>query len=152
MGIHKHPGKFKLRIDFSHFFPFFFFFSANMNLTVFAGILHAITMATARRASLGEKTMQAAGEADEPDKAKRVKTRGYQSAVVTYIQKEANFTTSNRAADHFHPLIGSGNANCLMRFDGHCTKNEQCCSRRCNVIAGKRGKQWLYRCDHYNGL
>merc|ERR1711970_711317 len=135
-----------------HFFPFFFFFSANMNLTVFAGILHAITMATARRASLGEKTMQAADEADEPDKAKRVKTRGYQSAVVTYIQKEANFTTSNRAADHFHPLIGSGNANCLMRFDGHCTKNEQCCSRRCNVIAGKRGKQWLYRCDHYNGL
>merc|ERR1712212_1452814 len=131
MGIHGDPGKFKLRIDFSHFFPFFFFFSANMNLTVFAGILHAITMATARRASLGEKTMQAASKADEPDKAKRVKTRGYQSAVVTYIQKEANFTTSNRAADHFHPLIGSGNANCLMRFDGHCTKNEQCCSRRC---------------------
>merc|ERR1719209_2542540 len=88
-----------------------------MNLTVFAGILHAITMATARRASLGEKTMQAAGKADEPDKAKRVKTRGYQSAVVTYIQKEANFTTSNRAADHFHPLIGSANMN-LTVFAG----------------------------------
>merc|ERR1711970_25380 len=177
MGFINIPASSSLGSIFHIFFPFFFF-SANMNLTVFAGILHAITMATARRASLGEKTMQAAGkadepvamrdaarpaslvekimraanEADEPDKAKRVKTRGYQSAVVTYIQKEANFTTSNRAADHFHPLIGSGNANCLMRFDGHCTKNEQCCSRRCNVIAGKRGKQWLYRCDHYNGL
>merc|ERR1712203_250870 len=116
MGINI-PASSSLGSIFHIFFPFFFF-SANMNLTVFAGILHAITMATARRASLGEKTMQAASEADEPDKAKRVKR----------------------------------NANCLMRFDGHCTKNEQCCSRRCNVIAGKRGKQWLYRCDHYNGL
>merc|ERR1711962_631856 len=56
------------------FFPFFFFyffFKANMNLTVFAGILLAVTMATARRASLGEKTMQAAGKADEPDEAMR---------------------------------------------------------------------------------
>jgi len=42
-----------------------------MNLTFFAGILLAVTMATARRASLGEKTMQAAGEADEPVEAMR---------------------------------------------------------------------------------
>jgi len=42
-----------------------------MNLAVFAGILLAIPMATARRASLGEKTMQATGEADEPDEAMR---------------------------------------------------------------------------------
>merc|ERR1712112_426720 len=69
---HKHPGAFKLRIGFfSIFFAFFFFFSAKMNLTVFAGILLAVTMATARRASLGEKTMQAADEADEPARAKR---------------------------------------------------------------------------------
>merc|ERR1711942_566970 len=55
----------------SQFFSPFFFLLANMNLTVFAGILLAVTMATARRASLGEKTMQAAGEADEPAGAKR---------------------------------------------------------------------------------
>merc|ERR1711872_503786 len=68
----KHPGEFKLRIGFfSIFFAFFFFFSAKMNLTVFAGILLAVTMATARRASLGEKTMQAAGKADEPEEAMR---------------------------------------------------------------------------------
>ena len=68
-----------------------------MNLTVFVGILLAVPMAAARRASLvcirylfflisskylidinqltlnnqGEKTMQAAGEADEPVKAMR---------------------------------------------------------------------------------
>jgi len=42
-----------------------------MNLTVFAGILLAVTMATARRASLGEKTMQAAGKADKPEEAMR---------------------------------------------------------------------------------
>merc|ERR1712055_741582 len=89
---HKHSGEFKLRIDFfSIFFSFFFFFKANMNLTVFAGILLAVTMATARRASLVrkadepgeamreaarpaslvEKIMRAADEADEPDEAKR---------------------------------------------------------------------------------
>jgi len=46
-----------------------------MNLTVFAGILLAVTMATARRASLGEKTMQAAGEAEEPEEAMRESAR-----------------------------------------------------------------------------
>ena len=72
-----------------------------MNLTVFAGILLAITMATARRASLvciphlffpistqysidinqlaqntqGEKTRQAAGEVDEPEQAMREAAR-----------------------------------------------------------------------------
>merc|ERR1711962_462764 len=75
----------------SQFFFVFFFFKANMNLTVFAGILLAVTMATARRASLVrkadepgeamreaarpaslvEKIMRAADEADEPDEAKR---------------------------------------------------------------------------------
>merc|ERR1712114_35587 len=60
-------------MGFLQFFFVFFFFSAKMNLTVFAGILLAVTMATARRASLGEKTMQAAGEADEPDEAKRAR-------------------------------------------------------------------------------
>merc|ERR1712087_585989 len=36
------------------------FFKANMNLTVFAGILLAVTTVTARRASLVEKIMRAA--------------------------------------------------------------------------------------------
>merc|ERR1712112_360742 len=70
----KHPGEVKLRIDFFSFFFFiFFFFSANMNLTVFVGILLAVTMASARRASLDEKIMRAADEADEPGEAKRAK-------------------------------------------------------------------------------
>jgi len=43
----------------------------NFKSTVFAGILLAVTMATARRVSLDEKTMQAAGEADEPFEAMR---------------------------------------------------------------------------------
>merc|ERR1719334_874013 len=44
-----------------------------MNLTVFAGILLAVIMATARGASL--KTMQAATEADEPEEAMREEIR-----------------------------------------------------------------------------
>merc|ERR1712087_508341 len=47
------------------------FFKANMNLTVFAGILLAVTTVTARRASLVEKIKRAAAEAEEPDEAKR---------------------------------------------------------------------------------
>merc|ERR1711962_583821 len=51
-------------------FPFCFpYIKLNMNL-VFAGILLTVTMVTARRASLGEKTMQAAGKSDEPNEAK----------------------------------------------------------------------------------
>ena len=78
-------------------FPFLYFFLANMNLTILAGFLLAVTMATARGASLvrirdlfflisaqylidfdqfaqntqGERTMRAAGKADEPDEAMR---------------------------------------------------------------------------------
>jgi len=43
-----------------------------MNLTVLAGILLAVTLATARK---GEKSMQAAGEADEPEEATREAAR-----------------------------------------------------------------------------
>jgi len=46
-----------------------------MNLTVFAAILLAVPVVTARRASLGEKTMQAAGGADEPEEAMREAAR-----------------------------------------------------------------------------
>merc|ERR1712055_848505 len=73
MGINI-PASSSLGSIFHIFFPFFFF-SANMNLTVFAGILLTVTMATARRASLGEKTMQAAGKADEPGEAMREAAR-----------------------------------------------------------------------------
>merc|ERR1712215_218952 len=65
------PANSSLGIDFFSIFFVFFFFKANMNLTVFAGILLAVTMVTARRASLVEKTKQAAAEAEEPDEAKR---------------------------------------------------------------------------------
>merc|ERR1712087_500073 len=75
--IHKHLGEFKAlrRLISSQFFNLFFFFKANMNLTVFAGILLAVTTVTARRARLGEKTIQAAAKADEPDKTKRKAAR-----------------------------------------------------------------------------
>jgi len=46
-----------------------------MNFAVLAGILLAVTLATARRVSLGGKTMQAAGEADEPEEAMREAAR-----------------------------------------------------------------------------
>merc|ERR1711970_1549459 len=86
MGINI-PASSSLGSIFHIFFPFFFF-SANMNLTVFAGILHAITMATARRASLGEKTMQAAGKADEPVEAMRDAARP--ASLVEKIMRAAN--------------------------------------------------------------
>merc|ERR1712087_881135 len=83
-----HPGEFNLRIDFLNLFSFFLFFSAKMNLTVFAGILLAVTMATARRASLGEKTMQAVGENDEPEEAMREAARP--ASLVEKIMRAAN--------------------------------------------------------------
>jgi len=46
-----------------------------MNLTILAGILLAVTLATARGVNLGGKTMQAAGEADEPEEAMREAAR-----------------------------------------------------------------------------
>merc|ERR1712180_124721 len=71
MGINNPANSILGSISAQFFFSFFFFFSANMNLTVFAGILLAVPMAAARRASLGEKTMQAADKADEPVEAMR---------------------------------------------------------------------------------
>jgi len=46
-----------------------------MNLIVFAGVLFAVTMVTARRTSLGEKTMQAGGKAEEPGEAMKEAAR-----------------------------------------------------------------------------
>merc|ERR1711872_509769 len=82
------PASSRLGSFSSQFFFCFFFFSAKMNLTVFAGILLAVTMATARRASLGEKTMQAAGEAEEPEEAMRESARP--ASLVEKIMRAAN--------------------------------------------------------------
>merc|ERR1712183_707029 len=72
MGINI-PANSSLGSIYSQFFSLFFF-SAKMNLTVFVGILLAVTMTTARRASLGEKTMKAAGKA-EPGEAMKEAAR-----------------------------------------------------------------------------
>merc|ERR1712236_105183 len=83
----------------SQFFSYFFFFSAKMNLTVFAGILLAINMATARRASLGEKTTKA----DEPEEAKRAAAR---------LARLASLVEKNmRAADEAGEPAGAKRAN-----------------------------------------
>merc|ERR1711962_601650 len=136
--IHKHPGEFKLRIVFLNFFSYFFFFSAKMNLTVFAGILLAINMATARRASLGEKTMQAdepeeamresarpvekimraADKADEPDEAKRAAAR---------LARLASLVEKNmRAADEAGEPAGAKRAN------GGCFSSGCSCKKHVN--------------------
>merc|ERR1711962_1950219 len=96
----------------SQFFSYFFFFSAKMNLTVFAGILLAIYMATARRASLGEKTMQA----DEPEEAMRELAR-----LASLVEKNM------RAADEAGEPAGAKRANGGCFSSGcSCKKNVNC--------------------------
>merc|ERR1711872_246332 len=100
----------------SHFFHFFFF-SAKMNLIVFAGILLAVTMATARRASLGEKTMQAAGKADEPEEAMREAARP--ASLVEKIM---------RAADEANEPDEAKRAKRACKSEGEpCTRSQDCC-------------------------
>merc|ERR1711872_408730 len=103
------------------FFSFFFFFSANMNLTFFAGILLAVTMATARGASLGEKTMQAAGKADKPVEAMREAARS--ASLVEKILGNAAADEAKRAA-----------AKCRGRYI-YCKNNNDCCSKNCQCLA-----------------
>merc|ERR1711872_746142 len=112
----------------SQFFWLFFFFSAKMNLTVFAGILLAVTMATARRASLGEKTMQAAGKADEPEEAMRES-----ASLVEKIM---------RAADEADEPAGAkrANAGACKRSGLTCTNNGECCGKCVAVKSTKSTK------------
>merc|ERR1711872_517878 len=135
------------------FFSFFFFFSANMNLTVFAGILFALTMATARTASLGEKSMQAdgkadepveamreaarpaslvekimraAGKADEPDEAKRDKS-------VAYLEWEAmGKLVDGKPGGHADPGCKGSN----YKRDGYCKEHSECCGGYCGCGNG----------------
>merc|ERR1712087_658348 len=110
MGINI-PGNSSLGSVSTFFFFRFFFFSAKMNLTVFAGILLAVTMATARRASLGEKTMQAASKADEPEEA------------MSLVEKIV------RAADEADEPAGAKRANGGCKPVGTpCNNRNECCN------------------------
>merc|ERR1711962_1892888 len=105
----------------SQFF-LFFFFSANMYLTIFAGILLAVPMAAARRASLGEKTMQAANKADEPVKAMRGAARP--ARLVEKIMRAAD------EADEPEEAKRAKSGSCLGMYE-ICKKHEVCCSGHC---------------------
>merc|ERR1712055_135903 len=127
MGINI-PASSSLGSIFHIFFPFFFF-SANMNLTVFAGILLAVTMATARRASLGEKTMQAAGKADEPEEAMREP-----ASLVEKIMRAADEADEPAGAKRANEgsCIGScRKTGSCEGLHGLCKTGEDCCSGRC---------------------
>merc|ERR1711872_206177 len=111
------PASSRLGSFSSQFFFCFFFFSAKMNLTVFAGILLAVTMATARRASSGEKTMQAAGKADEPEEAMREAARP--ASLVEKIM---------RAADEANEPDEAKRAKRACKSEGEpCTWSGDCC-------------------------
>merc|ERR1712087_99343 len=112
----------------SQSFPFFFF-SANMNLTVFAGILLAVRMAAAGRASLGKKTMQAADEADEQVEAMRGAARP--ARLVKKIMQAAD------EADEPEDAKRAKRRSCLADYE-KCYKDSECCSgycrRRFNIL------------------
>merc|ERR1711962_867120 len=117
MGINI-PANSSLGIEFFSIISFFFVL-ANMNLTVFAGILLAVTLATARRASLGEKTMQAAGKADEPGEAARL------ARLVEKIM---------RAADEVEkPDEAKRESEACKDLWETCNNDDECCGRYCEM-------------------
>merc|ERR1711872_93903 len=111
-------------------FFFLFFFSAKMNLTVFAGILLAVTSATARRASLGEKTMQAADEADEPEKAARPASLVEK---ITRAADEKYEPEAKRANGECKPTCNPAN---LKTCNG-CFQDNDCCEGNCKQPRGR---------------
>merc|ERR1712212_317101 len=147
-----------VRIDFFSILSFFFVFSANMNLAMFAGILLAVPMATARRVSLGEKNMQATGEADEPDEAMRGAARPARLVVkIVQTADEADepdeaMRGSARPARWVEKIIRAADkadepeeANCLKEAscfksgsciakEGVCKKYGECCTGYCQKV------------------
>merc|ERR1712240_692966 len=138
MGINR-PGNSRLGSFSSHFF-FFFLFSANMNLTVFAGILLAVTMATARRASLGEKTMQAAGEADEPVEAMR--DAAGPASLVEKIMRAADEADEPDEAKRAKRAICKKECGDNCKGYGYeyeaCNNDNECCVGKCTLKGRKR--------------
>merc|ERR1711962_132451 len=120
----------------SQFFFIFFFFSAKMNLTVFAGILLAVTMATARIASLGGKIMRAADEADEPAGAKRANgafcTPKWQVCNTDYNHccKGMSCQKNSVCGVNFEDTLKKPSRECIPGKE-LCTKDSDCCSYYC---------------------
>merc|ERR1711962_1091492 len=113
-----------------NFFSIFFFFSAKMNLTVFAGILLAVNMATARRASLGEKTMQAVGENDEPEEAMREAARP--ASLVEKIMRAANEADEPDKAKRANGECIADKKSCdITRIS---MGKEKCCNGGCRYV------------------
>merc|ERR1711872_233634 len=136
MGINI-PGNSSLgSISSQFFFSFFFFFSAKMNLTVFAGILLAVTMATARRASLGEKTMQAAGKADKPEEAMR-ETASLVEKIMRAADEADEPAGAKRANGDDCPNGPSERCECPMSncdcpmYGKPCESDKECCEGGC---------------------
>merc|ERR1711872_459301 len=122
-----------LRLSSSQFFFFtliFLFFKANMNLTIFAGILLAITTATARGPSLGEKAMQAATKADEPDEAMRKAARP--ASLVEKIMRAAAEADEPDEANR-----EAGDETDVEEFIGNdCDDDSDCCTDRMCTLNG----------------
>merc|ERR1712215_106856 len=150
MGINI-PTNSSLGIDFlSIFFLFFsptpFFFLLSMNLTVLAGILLAVTLATARRVSLDGKTMQAAGE---PQEAMREAARPA-SLVEKMMNKRMKELATREEGHSTGGLVEkkkqAGVLNCTKR-DKPCDpkKPNRCCrGLKCNKRLPRNGS---YECN-----
>merc|ERR1711915_312571 len=113
---------------------------ANMNLTVFAGILLAVTMVTARRASSGEKTKQAAGRADEPDEAMREAARP--AKLVEKIMRAAAEAEEPDEAKRESAMKECSFTYCTVATDG---PSSECCRGEKNgPLRGRQGRcMWL---------
>merc|ERR1719209_2396260 len=97
-----------------------------MNLAVLAGILLAVTLATARRVSLDGKTMQAAGEADEPEEAMREAARP--ANLVEKIKRAANEADMIAGCRGFWRICDSGRDLMLGDMDDIGPYTRDCCN------------------------
>jgi len=102
----------------------------NFKSTVFAGILLAVTMATARRVSLDEKTMQAAGEADEPFEAMREA-----ASLVKKIMRAAN------EADEPGEAKRAKRARSCVEYQP-CNDADECCGGSCYHVNKEIKRCW----------